>query len=72
MVGSRLDTLPSEVQLLIAYYLPIQSLMQWYQASRHCKCIMDNDKWLWRGVYERHFGHEFAKDRWILWAVRRL
>jgi hypothetical protein len=72
MTNSRLDKLPHEIQLGIIRHLPIQSVMRLYQTSRHWKRIIDNDKRLWRSIYERHFGNDFAKDRWILWAIRRL
>jgi hypothetical protein len=72
MTESRLDKIPKEVQLKILRQLSIQSLIRLYQTSHYWKHRISNDKRLWRGVYERDFGHEFAKDRWILWAIRRL
>jgi hypothetical protein len=72
MTGSRLDELPDEVQSSILFYLSTQSLIRLYQTSHYWKCRISNDKQLWRSIYEHNFSHEFAKDRWILWAVRRL
>jgi hypothetical protein len=72
MTGPRLNKIPEEIQLDIIYYLSIQSLIRLYKTSRYWKHRIGNDKCIWRRVYEREFGHEFAKDRWILWAVRRL
>jgi hypothetical protein len=72
MTESRLDKIPNEIQLDILFYLSIPSIMCLYKTSHFWKCRISNDKQLWRSVYERNFGHEFAKDRWILWAVRRL
>jgi hypothetical protein len=72
MTESRLDKIPNEIQLNILCRLSIQGLMRLYQASHYWKHRIGNDKLLWHSVYERNFGHEFAKDRWILWAVRRL
>jgi hypothetical protein len=69
---SKFNTFPSEVHSNVIYYLSIQSLMRLYQTSRYWKHKISSDKFIWRKVYERHFGHEFAKDRWILWAIRRL
>jgi hypothetical protein len=72
MTESRLDKIPNEIQLNILCRLSIQSLICLYQTSHYWKHRIGNDKQLWCSVYERNFGHEFAKDRWILWAVRRL
>jgi hypothetical protein len=72
MTESRLDKIPNEIQLNILCRLSIQSLICLYQTSHYWKHRISNDKQLWCSVYERNFGHEFAKDRWILWAVRRL
>jgi hypothetical protein len=72
MTESRLDGIPNEIQLSILCRLSIQSLIRLYQTSHYWKRRISNDKQLWRTVYERDFGHEFAKDHWILWAVRRL
>jgi hypothetical protein len=72
MTESRLDRIPHQVQLNILRQLPIQGLIRLYQTSHYWRRRISNDKQLWRSIYERDFGHEFAKDRWILWAVRRL
>jgi hypothetical protein len=72
MTEPRLYEIPDEVQLDILFYLSVQSLIRLYQTSHYWKRRISNDKQLWRSVYERDFGREFAKDRWILWAVRRL
>jgi hypothetical protein len=72
MTASKFVALPCDIHPTIIRYLPMQDLMQMYQLSRYWKYIISNDKFIWRSIYEHKFGHEFAKDRWILWAVRRI
>jgi hypothetical protein len=72
MTKSKLDILPVEVQSNIIYYLSIRDLINLYQTSWHWRRRIADDKFLWRRAYERNFGHEFVKDHWILWALRRL
>jgi hypothetical protein len=68
----KLDTLPSEVHSIIIHYLSIRDLVRMFQVSRYWKKKIGNDRSLWRRHYEQHYGSDFVKDRWILWAVRRL
>jgi hypothetical protein len=68
----RFLTTPSEIQSKIIRYLTIQDLLHLYQTSQYWRRKIGDDKVLWREMYERMFGCNFAKDRWILWAIRRL
>jgi hypothetical protein len=72
MSVSKLATIPSTIQLDIYAYLNIRDLIHLYKTSRYWRYRISNDEKLWRLIYKRRFGDEFAKDRWILWAVRRL
>jgi hypothetical protein len=72
MIESRLYESPNEIQSNILCYFFIQSIMRLYQTSHYWRRRISNDKLLWRNIYERNFGHEFAEDRWILWAICRL
>jgi hypothetical protein len=71
MTESRLEKLPHEIQLDIIRRLPMQSVMRLYRTSHYWKYRISHDS-VWRSLYERFFGNEFTKDRWILWAIRRL
>jgi hypothetical protein len=72
MPKSKFASIPDEIKQHIIRYFTIQDLMHLYQASHYWKRRLGSDKILWRRVYERDFGDDFANDDWILWAVRRL
>jgi hypothetical protein len=72
MPTSKFTTLPSEIRRHITSYFSIQDLICLYKTSRFWKHSIDNDKLLWRCLYERMFGRGLVEDSWLLWAVRRL
>jgi hypothetical protein len=69
---SKLSTLSSEVHSIIVRYLSIKDLLRLYQTCNYWRHKINNEKLLWRGLYKQMFGYDFTRDRWILWAIRRL
>jgi hypothetical protein len=69
---ARFDSIPNNVQFDILFILSIKDLIRLSRTSHYWKRRISNDGFLWRRIYIREFGHDFVKDRWILWAVRRL
>jgi hypothetical protein len=72
MVRQRLDTIPSEIYLIIIYYLPIQDLMHLYQTSHYWRRNIGCNQALWRSLYRRSFGYGPIEDSWLIWALRKL